>query len=85
VQPRVGLVAWNAPRRRATYIEHSAIFRFPDIVTVEFVILGAGKSSLAIHSRSRYGKADMGVNRRRVIDWLTTLRTIMRDDQPTGS
>jgi uncharacterized protein (DUF1499 family) len=48
---------------------------------VEFVTLGAGKSSLAIDSRSRYGRGDMGVNRRRVVDWLATLRTLMRDDQ----
>jgi uncharacterized protein (DUF1499 family) len=85
VQPRVGLVAWDTQQRRATYIERSAVFRFPDIVTVEFVPLGAGKSSLAIDSRSRYGKGDLGVNRRRVIDWLTTLRTMMRDDQRAGS
>jgi uncharacterized protein (DUF1499 family) len=81
VQPRVGLVAWDAQHRRATYIDRSALFRFPDIVTVEFVTLGAGKSSLAIDSRSRYGRGDMGVNRRRVVDWLATLRNLMRDDQ----
>jgi uncharacterized protein (DUF1499 family) len=84
VQPRVGLVAWDSQRRRATYIERSAVFRFPDIVTVEFVVLGAGKSSLAIDSRSRYGKGDMGVNRNRVVDWLKTLRTMTRDDQRSG-
>jgi uncharacterized protein (DUF1499 family) len=80
VQPRVGLVAWDTQHGRATYIERSVVFRFPDIVTVEFVRLGAGKSSLAIDSRSRYGKGDMGVNRHRVVDWLATLRTMVRDD-----
>ena len=85
VQPRVGLVAWDTQRHRAIYIDRSAILRFPDIVTVEFVTLGPGKSSLAIDSRSRYGKGDMGVNRRRVVAWLTTLRTMMRDDQRSGS
>ena len=85
VKPRVGLVAWDAQRWRATYIERSAVFRFPDIVTVEFVTLDAGRSSLAIDSRSRYGRGDMGVNRRRVVDWLATLRTMMRDDQRSGS
>jgi uncharacterized protein (DUF1499 family) len=85
VQPRVALVAWDTQRRRASYIERSAVFRFPDIVTVEFVTLGAGKSSLAIDSRSRYGKGDMGVNHRRVVGWLVALRTTMRDDHRAGS
>jgi uncharacterized protein (DUF1499 family) len=81
VQTRVGLVAWDGRRHRATYIDHSAVFRFPDIVTVEFVALGEGKSSVAIDSRSRYGTGDMGVNRRRVIAWLTMLEEMMRGDQ----
>jgi len=85
VQPRVTLVSWDAQRRRATYIERSAIFGFPDIVTVEFVILSDGRSSLAIDSRSRYGRGDMGVNRRRVVAWLATLGTMMRDDRRSGS
>ncbi len=85
VQPRVALVAWDTQRQRATYIERSVVFRFPDIVTVEFLPLGEGKSSLAIDSRSRYGRGDMGVNRRRVVAWLTTLKTMMREDQRFGS
>jgi uncharacterized protein (DUF1499 family) len=85
VQPRVALVAWDMQRQRATYIERSVVFRFPDIVTVEFLALGEGKSSLAIDSRSRYGRGDMGVNRRRVVAWLTTLKTMMREDQRSGS
>jgi uncharacterized protein (DUF1499 family) len=81
VQTRVGLVAWDGERHRATYIDHSAVFHFPDIVTVEFIDLGEGRSSVAIDSRSRYGTGDMGVNRRRVIAWLTTLEKMMREDQ----
>jgi uncharacterized protein (DUF1499 family) len=85
VQTRVGLVAWDAERHRATYIDHSAVFRFPDIVTVEFVSLGDGKSSVAIDSRSRYGKDDLGVNRRRVVAWLSMLEGMMRADQRSHS
>lgn len=85
VQRRVGLVAWDPQRHRATYIEHSAVFRFPDIVTVEFIALDGGRSTVAIDSRSRYGKGDMGVNRRRVLAWLSTLETMMREDQRSHS
>jgi uncharacterized protein (DUF1499 family) len=85
VQSGVETVGWDARRRRATYIQRSEIFRFPDIVTVEFVDLGGGRSSLAIDSRSRYGKGDMGVNRRRVIAWMAVLRNMTREDQrPAG-
>ena len=84
-QSRVERVAWDEGLRRATYIEHSALLRFPDIVTVAFVPIGADKASLAIDSRSRYGKADFGVNRRRVEAWLSLLRQrIGQDEAPSG-
>ncbi len=62
--------------RRAVYIQHSAIFRFPDIVTVEFVALGPERSGVAVYSRSRYGRYDFGVNRKRVEHWLFQLQEV---------
>jgi len=84
-EPRVRLVAWDAQRRRATYIARSVVFLFPDVVTVEFVTVGANRSSLLIDSRSRYGRGDMGVNRHRVVGWLAALRSKVRDDPRFGS
>jgi uncharacterized protein (DUF1499 family) len=85
-QPRVERVAWDEGRRRASYIERSALLRFPDIVTVAFVPIGADRASLAIDSRSRYGKADFGVNRRRVEAWLGLLRQrIGQDEVPSAA
>ena len=83
-QRRVEQVGWDEKRRRATYIQRSAMLRFPDIVTVEFVPLGADRASLAIDSRSRYGKGDMGVNRRRVVEWMDVLQHMMREDERPG-
>ena len=68
--------------RRYTYISHSPVFRFPDIITVEFVPLGTEQSSLAFYSRSRYGKYDSGKNRKRVERWLVLLRKIARPATP---
>jgi hypothetical protein len=62
--------------RRAVYIQHSPIFRFPDIVTVEFVALGPERSSIAIYSRSRYGGYDFAENRKRVERWLFQLQEV---------
>jgi len=72
-EPRVHLVMADGERRHLVYIQHSAFFRFPDIVTVEFVPLGAERSTLAVLSRSRYGSMDMGVNAERVRRWVNLL------------
>ena len=60
-------------RHRSVYVVHTAVLGFPDIVTVEFVALGSDRSSIALYSRSRYGRSDFGKNRRRVEHWLSQL------------
>jgi hypothetical protein len=83
-QRDVTLVAEDRARRRLTYIQRSAMLRFPDVVTVEFVPLGEAKSTLAIDSRSRYGRGDFGVNRRRVTEWLGLLVEMTRREPAPG-
>jgi uncharacterized protein (DUF1499 family) len=73
-EPRTVPVETPTERRRLVYIQHSAVFRLPDIVTVEFVALGPGRSGIALYSRSRYGRGDFGVNRERVERWLRLLQ-----------
>jgi hypothetical protein len=51
-QPRVVEVNARPDRRQLTYIQHSLVFRFPDIITVEFVPFGPDRSSIALYSRS---------------------------------
>jgi uncharacterized protein (DUF1499 family) len=72
-QKRVETIAADPDSRRFVYIQHSPAFRFPDIITVEFVQLGPKRSSIAIYSRSRYGHFDFGKNRKRVGKWLALL------------
>ena len=72
-QKRVETIVADPDERRFVYIQHSPTFRFPDIVTVEFVQLGPNRSSIAIYSRSRYGHYDFGKNRKRVGKWLALL------------
>jgi uncharacterized protein (DUF1499 family) len=69
-QPNIAIVEDTPAQHRQVAIQHTPLLRFPDIVTVEFVALGADHSSLAIYSRSRYGKGDFGTNRKRVLAWL---------------
>ena len=60
------------------YIQHSPIFRFPDIVTVELIPLGPTRSSIALYSRSRYGEYDFRKNRKRIERWLFLLAKVAR-------
>ncbi len=73
-QPRGELLAEDDDGRQIDYIQRSARFRFPDIITVRFISDSPSQSTLAIYSRSIYGGSDFGVNRERIDAWLTFLR-----------
>ncbi len=75
-QPRIVPLSEALAGRRLNYIQHSSLFRFPDIVTVEFVPLGPDRSSLALYSRSRYGHYDFQQYGRRVKTWLADLEKL---------
>jgi uncharacterized protein (DUF1499 family) len=75
-EPRLVQIAAEPEQQRSVWIQRSALFRFPDLVTVEFVALGPDRSSLALYSRARYGRSDFGVNRKRVLRWLSRLQQI---------
>ncbi len=73
-EPRV--ITLKDEPRRIVVLQRSALFRFPDIVIAEFVPLGPDRSSVAVYSHARYGRADFGVNRNRVERWLKRLGTL---------
>lgn len=52
------------------FVQRSKFLRFPDVVSVRAVDLGAGRTSLALYSRSMIGDYDWGVNGARVERWL---------------
>ncbi len=71
--PRVNVAGEDSTRRQVDFVQRSALFKFPDTITVQFVEQGPGRSSLAIYSRATYGIGDMGVNKKRVEAWLAAL------------
>ena len=74
---RVDVLAGSASDGFVTYVQRSAFFAFPDYVSVRFIEADGGGSTLAVFSRSRYGKGDLGVNKKRVVRWLEQLgRTV---------
>lgn len=73
--PRVQVVVDGQPSTPwATYVQRSAVFRFPDTISVRAVAVPGG-ASLVVYSRARYGYSDLGVNRARVDGWLAQLGT----------
>ena len=74
LQPRVELLAEDEEGQQFDYVQRSERFRFPDLITVRFISVSSSQSTLAIYSRSVYGKSDFSVNRERIDAWLKTLR-----------
>lgn len=72
-QPRVTVLGGNPHLRQMNIVQRSRVIGFPDRVTVRFIPLGQELSTLAIYSRSLYGRSDFGVNRARVKRWLAGL------------
>lgn len=73
--PHTQAVAGSAAEGHVTYVQRSPLWGFPDYVSVRFIEAddGAGSSTLAIFSRSRFGRRDLGVNKKRVASWLASL------------
>jgi len=67
---RVEVVAGSVAEGWITYVQRSALFGFPDYISVKTVTTDKG-NSLALWSRSRYGYYDLGVNKERLERWLT--------------
>lgn len=55
------------------YVQRSSRMRFPDTIVVRFYALPAGRSTLALYSRSQFGLVDFGANLRRLQRWLGRL------------
>ena len=74
-QPRTYQAAVYPDQLQAHYVARSAVFNFPDLITVQARAEGPDSSDLVVYSRSVYGHSDLGVNRKRVEAWLAALQT----------
>lgn len=71
-EPDTVLLAGSVAEGHMTYVQRSAIMRFPDYISVRVLADGEG-SALAMLSRSRYGYSDLGVNEARLRRWLAAI------------
>lgn len=72
-QKRTYLLSRYDDALQAHFVARSAVFGFPDMVAVQVLREGEGRSRLVIWSRSVYGRSDFGVNQKRVRAWLDGL------------
>ncbi len=72
-QPNTLVVDGQVEDLWITYVQRTPTLKMPDYITVKFIDLEDGKSTIAIYSRSRFGYGDMGVNKARVDMWLQSL------------
>jgi uncharacterized protein (DUF1499 family) len=70
VEPRTRLVRDEPGLLRLVLVQRSRVFRFPDTITVQVFPLPDGRSTLAMYSRSNYGRSDLGVNKARIRRWM---------------
>lgn len=76
-QPNALLIAGGVDTLWLTYVQRTPTLKMPDYVSVKFIELEEGKSTIAIYSRSRFGYGDMGVNKARVSSWLQSLSSFV--------
>jgi len=72
-QPDTIRLAGDPATLWTTYVQRSKRMKFPDYISVRAIDLGDGRSTVAIYSRARFGRGDLGVNRARVENWLAAL------------
>jgi len=72
-EANVERIAGSVAQLHISYVAKSKWLGFPDYISAKFIALTPEKSTLSIHSRSRFGYSDMGVNESRVQRWLTAL------------
>ncbi len=72
-QPRIEAGAVDEGALQYDFVQRSDLMRYPGSITVRFIPLDRGRSTLAVYSRSHYGRNDFGVNEARIRAWLAAL------------
>ena len=72
-QPRTTLAARFGDPAQLWFVSRSFWCNFPDLIVAQALPEGPKRSHLLLYSRSVYGYADFGVNRRRMSGWLAAI------------
>jgi len=72
-EPRTQRIAGAPDELWMTYVQRSALWGFPDYISVKVLPRNDG-ATWAAFSRSRFGQSDLGVNAARLARWQEALR-----------
>ena len=72
-RPRTKVLAVSEDAMQVEAVQESALFGFSDRISARILPLPEDKSTIAVYSRASVGYWDLGVNKRRVQDWLNIL------------
>lgn len=72
--PRTKVLFISDDKMTQTYVNRTLLMGYPDYISVSIRAVSPRSSTIKIFSRSRFGKSDLGVNQRRVHQWLRALR-----------
>ncbi len=75
-QPNIEILRTSADGNSQDLVQRTRLVRYPDIVSVEFFKTGETQSTLAIYSRSIYGRSDFGANKTRIDAWIARLKVL---------
>lgn len=81
-EPRTEVLFTSEDGMKLTLLQQTALMRYPDFVSVQFLQRDDGYSEIALYSRSVYGYDDIGVNGKRVERWLARLNTDLPPPAP---
>jgi len=70
---RTTTVGGKVGQGRVTYVTRSALWAFPDYTVVQLKTAPDGQEVLHVQGHLRFGKSDLGVNRKRIEGWLAAL------------
>ncbi len=76
-QPRTYPLVDFPERHQAQWVSRTRLMNYPDIIVAEAAPAGQG-TGLWLYSRSLIGWSDLGVNRARVMAWLTEIEARLR-------
>jgi uncharacterized protein (DUF1499 family) len=76
-QPRIKHVSGDPDSRMISYVQRSSIMGYPDYITIKVSPTGSKQSKLEILSRSRFGHSDLGVNKRRIDQWIAAIQSLI--------
>jgi uncharacterized protein (DUF1499 family) len=79
-QPRTERVAGSVASGHMTYLTRTPLMGYPDFVSFRVYATETG-SSFAVFSRSRFGRSDLGANRKRMETWLAAIDAAVREKE----